>query len=369
MSEEVKKQGFFKNVLKSIKDFDKYEDFALETRGVAFKYLIKLITIFCIIISIVYTYKIVDNVNNLYVGLKDKLPDFSYQDGNLKANSENPTIIEDYGNMLGVIIVDTQTDTNKIHDTYYKDYIAKYGSASIFTENSLILYRSELNGQVSYNYSDLLSSYNINSFTKQDIINNIDNINIASFYFSIYIMIFIYLWIVYFISIIIDVLILSCLGYIVSRMSRLKLKFAPAFSVSIHAITLPILLNLIYIIVNLLTGFEIKYFDIMYNTIAYIYVIVAILMIKTDFLNRQAELIKIAQEQMKVKEDMKDKEDEEEKKKEEEKDNSVCPDKKEDNNSNDEEDNNINSKKEKSKKEKKDKSSDEPLGDTSYDAK
>ena len=72
MSEEIKKEGFFKKVLKSIKDFDKYEDFALEKTGEAFKYLIKLVAILCAIVCIAYTYKIVDNMNKIYIGIKDK---------------------------------------------------------------------------------------------------------------------------------------------------------------------------------------------------------------------------------------------------------------------------------------------------------
>ena len=43
MPEETKKEGFFKKIIKSIKDFDKYEDFALEKPGAAIKYLLKII--------------------------------------------------------------------------------------------------------------------------------------------------------------------------------------------------------------------------------------------------------------------------------------------------------------------------------------
>ena len=54
----------------------------------------------------------------------------------------------------------------------------------------------------------------------------------------------------------------------------------------------------------------------MYSTISYIYVIVAILMIKTDFINRQKELIKLAEEQEKIKEELARKEQEEKEKQE-----------------------------------------------------
>ena len=48
---KVKKNGFFRDVLKSIKDFDKYEDFGLEGLGKTSGYLIKLVAIFTLIIT------------------------------------------------------------------------------------------------------------------------------------------------------------------------------------------------------------------------------------------------------------------------------------------------------------------------------
>ena len=47
-----------------------------------------------------------------------------------------------------------------------------------------------------------------------------------------------------FISILIDVLVLSILALILSRMSRIRLKFAPSFNIAVHGITLSVLLNL-----------------------------------------------------------------------------------------------------------------------------
>ena len=43
MEESKKKINFFKQAYKSVKDLDKYEDFAAEQPKVAFKYLLKLI--------------------------------------------------------------------------------------------------------------------------------------------------------------------------------------------------------------------------------------------------------------------------------------------------------------------------------------
>lgn len=311
MSEESnKKTNFFKEVFKSIKDLDKYEDFAVEIPKKAFKYLLKLILIFCAIICVFYTYQIVQNMNEMYISFKDKLPEFSYSKGALKLNSEEPIIIEDYKEVLGNIVI----DTNGTLEKYEKD--TKTGIL-LLADKCIILSNSGM-GQVTYKYQDLVSNYGITEFTKQDVINYIDNLNIISVYGSVYFVMFVYFFIIYTITIFMDVLLLTVLAYIVSRLSSIRLKFAPSFGIAVHGITLPVILNLIYIIVNLFTGFEIKYFGLMYSTISYIYAIVAILMIKTDFIQRQVELIKLAQEQEKVREEMKKKEEEEKEKQKEE---------------------------------------------------
>lgn len=312
MTEESnKKNNFFKDVLKSIKDLDKYEDYALELPKNAFKYLLKLVFIFCAIICIFYTYQIVQNMNNIYDNFKNILPDFLYKDGNLTIDSEDPIIIEDYKNILGKIIIDPNGNTEK----YEQD---KEANILLLKDKCIILSNGSM-GQVTYNYEELAKSYGITEFTKQDTVKYIESMNILSIYSSIYFVMFVYFFIIYFITIFMDVLLLSILAYLVSRISRIKLKFSPSFGIGVHAITLSVILNLIYIIVNLFTGFEIKYFQLMYSTISYIYVIVAILMIKTDFIQRQMELIKIAQEQEKVREEMKQKEESEKEKQKEEK--------------------------------------------------
>ena len=121
MSEENnKKTNFLKETFKSIKDLDKYEDFALEKPSKAFKYLLKLILVFAIVISIFYTYKIVENMNDIYSNLKSKIPDFSYTEGTLIMGSKEPIIIDDYTDMLGKIIIDTNISDSEI-DKYKKE--------------------------------------------------------------------------------------------------------------------------------------------------------------------------------------------------------------------------------------------------------
>ncbi len=134
----------------------------------------------------------------------------------------------------------------------------------------------------------------------------------------------VYLFIIYTLEILIDVLLLSVVGYLVTKIVNVKFKYRSIFNMSIYALTLSILLYLIYTIVNIFTMFTVKYFDIAYNAIAYIYMITAILTIKSDLIKQQIELQMIQKEQKKVKE-----ENREEKEKKEEKENSKKPEDKE----------------------------------------
>lgn len=114
----------------------------------------------------------------------------------------------------------------------------------------------------------------------------------------------------------------SIIGFLTSRITRIILKYKPIYIMSIYALTLPTILHCIYAAVNILTGFTIDYFLIVYMSIACIYIVTAILMIKTDFIEQQQEIIKIIQEQRKVKKEQEEKnpveEPKEDKKKKEE---------------------------------------------------
>ena len=140
----------------------------------------------------------------------------------------------------------------------------------------------------------------------------------TTFYVALTLNFFMYFFALYFVYGLIDAIIVSILGFIASRITRIRLKYKPIYIMSIYALTLPIILNCIYIVVNTFTGFTIDYFQIVYNVIAYIYVITAILMIKTDFIEQQRELIKIVQQQIKLKYEQK--EEKKEKKEEQPKD-------------------------------------------------
>ena len=75
---ETEKIGFFKRVLISIKDFEKYDIFAMEKWQSSIKYLFIITLIFSFIFTILYSYKILtggldDLINQVDVNISEEL--------------------------------------------------------------------------------------------------------------------------------------------------------------------------------------------------------------------------------------------------------------------------------------------------------
>ena len=126
----------------------------------------------------------------------------------------------------------------------------------------------------------------------------------------------------YFLNTIWYALIISIVGYLATIILKMKMRYVAIFNMTIYALTLSTLLNILYIIINIFTNFTIQYFDIMYVTVATIYLLAAILIIKTELIKKQAEVMKIIEAEQIVKKELneqnKQKEEKEKRKKEDE---------------------------------------------------
>lgn len=315
------KISFLKRMIISIKDFEKYQDFALENVKVGIKYLLKLMLIFIAVISVTLSYKSSITINNGIEYFKTSIPDLKFENNTLKLDSESPIVIEN-SEFPGIIIIDTE-DLKEEKINEYSKKISLYDNGILFLKDRVVIKNISTTIQNTKMYDELAKKYNIDSFSKQDIVNYVEGYNMYAVYIAIFIMVFIYLYILYFISVLIDALLLAVLGYFTSRILRVKIKYSAVFNMSIYALTLPIILNALYIVINVLTGFTIKYFDIMYTAISYIYIITAILMIRADLIKRQIELMNLINKQEEVRQEI-----EGEKNKEDEDKNSVDNDKK-----------------------------------------
>ena len=318
--EETNKISFFKKIMISIKDFDRYPELASKRAISVLLYIIKLIAIFTIIVSLTNLYSISKQINSAISYVETQMPDFAFKNNELEVKQTEPIIINNEDSVMDLIIIDTSSDIAEKIQEYQKKVQNSNNGIILLKDKIIIKTQVTSSGLIEYTYESITNNYQIQQFNKQDVLNYFTGTNQVFIYVGIFIISYIYLFMIYFVSISLDILVLGMLAYITAVILRLRLKFSAMCKIAAYAITLPIILNAVAIVIQTFTGFEIKYFEFMYIAIAYIYIITAILMIKSDIIKKGKELAKIIEEQAKIKQEMdKQKEQEEQEKRELEK--------------------------------------------------
>lgn len=306
-----KNNSFFKELFASIKDFDKYQDFAVHKVSKEIIYILKLIAIFTFIISLAFTFKMHIEKNKLVKYINENISDVKFENEKLSVNNDEKVILEDVDLVNMAIFIETR-QLNEEEIKIYKEKIDDYSNGILLLNDKMIVKTEINNGYTDFLYSDIVKQYDIESFNKQDLLNVLNGKEVIVFYIMFFGIFYFYMFIIYFITIIIYAIMLALLGRITSMLLRIPMQYKATFNMAIHALTLPIILNIIYIIVNLFTGFDIKYFQVMYSTISYIYMVSAILIIKADFIKRGQELSKIIEEQQKIRKEYKENQEDDE---------------------------------------------------------
>ena len=312
---EFEKRGFFKKLWYSIVNIEKYPEMATEGVGRAISYLFKIVAILAIVLSIWMTYETYETVGKGVDYLQNYFPSFSYEDGNLTVESEEPITISAEQSGVGKIVVDTKTDSEEQINQYLND-IGENESGIVILKNKALLKTPAIAGSISYDYKQTFDNMQFTQFTKQDVINYANGNQIVTLYISMFLTILLYSIIMYFITTLWYVVMISIVGYITSWMLKIKMRYVAIFNMSVYAITLSVLLNTIYLIINMFIPFTISYFQVMYVAVATIYLIAAIFIIKSETIKKQVELMKIEEAQKIVKKELEQENKEEEEQKE-----------------------------------------------------
>ena len=336
--EKTKKKGFFKNVKNSIFNFDSYQEFAMQDMKKGIFYFLKLSILFSVVISIVFAaLQVTVTVPTVKKFIEGDIPNFSYSNGTLDLQSEEPVTIDKIADDVLIIADTKELDDAKINE--YKDKINLYEIGVLILKDKIYLKNAyTLSGIQEMKLSDIESVYGKSEFTKQDILNDMNSINMISLCISLAFTVFLGFFLIFVFMSILDIIILALLSNIIAMLSRVKMKASALVNISIHAMTLPIVLLLAYAVVLLTTGFEIKYFNIMYRGISYIYVFTAIFLIRQNLIKQQIELTTIVQKQQELKKELEEKETEEPK---ENKDDNKSNDKKDEDKKEENKDNNV----------------------------
>lgn len=305
MEEETKKNmkiNFFKRIWYSISKIEKYPDMAAEGFKRALGYLVKIVAILTVVVCIGMIYQTNNLIQKGVSYLQNEFPEFSYKDGILDVVSDEMVKVTSDESFIGKAIVDTKIDEeNKINQ--YINEVTENGEGIIVLKDRVIIKNSSVAGTISYAYKDTFEQMGISEFTKQDVINYANSTQIMSLYVSLFLTIFIYSFIMYFLTTISNVVLLSVFGYITTLLARIKMRYVAIFNMSVYAITLSVILNMLYIGLNTFVSFNMEYFQVMYIAVAAIYLVAAILILKADFMKKQAELTKISETEKNIEEE------------------------------------------------------------------
>ena len=344
--EQESKIPFWKKVKISIFGLEEYQKLAAQKIGKTIGYLAVFMLIFSFFVTISITYRFHQTLQSVTSYINENIETIEFKNGNLTIQGkENPIIIEDSELFYGKIVIDTNATQEQLEK--YTEEIRTYQNGIIISNDKIIFKTAMSNIPTTISLVDVANQYHIVNLDKQAIMNFLTNNQVYMLYIAFFIAIFIYMFIIYLGTVLIDAVLYSLLGHVTALLSGLRLKFTAIYNIAAHSLTLPIILNLIYMVANILTGYTIQYFSIMYMAITCIYVITAILMIRSDVIKKQIELSKIIEEQEKVRQEIARREQE---KQEEEERERI---RKEDEKRRQEEKKNKEEKEEKSNKEKK----------------
>lgn len=300
------KKGFFKKVWYSIDKIERYAELSAEGLKSALKYLAILVMIIGVISSASTIYKTSLVVNKISQYIDQKVPNLTYSENTLKV--ENSEAIIDENEEFGKIIIDTNTDDEQQINKYVSD-VKDEENAVIILKNKLILKTSGVSGSANYNYEDLFGQMGITEFNKQQLIDYLTGSTMFKYYSNLFLTLFIYAFAVYLINTLFYIIIISMVGFLATMILKLKIRFVAVFNMAVYSITLPTILNIIYIIVNTFYKYAISYFDVMYVMISTIYILAAIFMLKSEFNKKQGEVQKIVEVEKEVKEEQKQEEE------------------------------------------------------------
>ena len=339
------KLTFWKKLKYSIFDFEKYQDLAAEKIWKTIIYIIILTIIYGVISAGIFTFKTMNTMENVKQYIADNIDTVTFENNKLSIvpkNGQETIKIEENKDFAAEIIIATNIEGKEITNDKINE-LSSSKNAILILSDKVVLKTEMLTAPYAYQYSDIAEQYNINYLDKAEIIRLLSGETITPLIIGVFTVIFLYMFMMNFSSILVDILAFSAMGYLVTLITRIRIKYTAVYNIAAYALTLPIILNIIYFVVNSFTGFTIRYFQVMYIAVASIYIIAAILLIKSDVIKKQIELAKIIKEQDKVREELQRREEEEKERKRKE------DDKKQEPNDDEKQDENENKKKKKSK--------------------
>ena len=246
---KVKNINFFKKIWYSITKFEQYPAMAAEGIKTSTRYLlilITLVTVAAMVGSLLQTNKL---MKDLAQYIQENIPEFSYNDGKLEMNTEEPIVINDIQYQgIDRIVIDPSADTAEQKEKDKTDNSMEGIIVFLFKDEIVLVGKtseSDKTAEQVYTYSNFIQSYtgtDIQSFNKTDFTNYLTSERMIPFYTRYGLSIFIYLLIMNVIYALLDAFEIAILGWITGLLAKIKIKFSALYSMAAYALTLSIFL-------------------------------------------------------------------------------------------------------------------------------
>ncbi|MBF0979434.1 MAG: DUF1189 family protein [Clostridiales bacterium] len=325
------KTTFFRKFIVSIFGIDKYDKISESTISSFIGYIILLSVLVTLILTPAITRTEVGAMEVFKNFTQSNLPDFKVVDDKFEVDSEESIIRTnktDFDKMFdGTIILTNYANVEKEH----KELLDKKGNLFVFSKEYLII-KQPKTAIVKYKYSSIAKQLGLPAnFTKADTLKLLTDEKQNEILQKTLVFISIVILLTAVTVTIINVLAISIIAIITSKIMKIQIKYSKLFNISCMSITLATIVFTIITATMLLTRFNfiVPNLDLLYLILTYIYLVVALLLIRKREIGNQQELIikqKIIikkveeqpEENRKDKEDKKDKKSDKDDKKENE---------------------------------------------------
>lgn len=282
MEEKKEKISFFERIKIAVFKLEDYSKFLNEKTYVAIKYFFLISFIFSIVLAILGTYDIEKIINKGISYIENELPEFTYADGKLNFDE----YVEAYDNDYEIYMI---ADTSDIDGDQVQMLENKIKTVGIIFLKEKMIYVTP-NGGIEYKYEDISKQYEIPDFSREILIQKLDEASPKGIIASLFVLMLVFEFLIEIVAIMLDWFVIAIFAWVVSKIVKVDLKFKQTFNIAIYALTLSLILSIVYNVANYLTGFYTEYFRSVYLLISYVYVVAVILMMKTDGVGQNVEV-------------------------------------------------------------------------------
>lgn len=270
MKQKSEKLSFFKRMYLAITDFRIYPFVQREKTSVAVCYFTLLILIITLFLSMYFTNNLFDGVSNILYRYNEKIPEFVFENGIL--NIEDKTY-----NLDG--------ETKFVLDTSYgvEEYIyAEEAEEVLCATNSIIINKDGViytkgGATIAYIFPSLSEKITQNTLYSY-LLTIQENWTIRV---AIFLMSWLVIFVIYFVLKFLNLMFLIFIAYVLNVVFGTKLKFGNYMKIVTYAITLPLIIELVSILV---LGRIPEYATFAYQLLIYVYIFYALRAIKLDVL-------------------------------------------------------------------------------------